>query len=58
MQGKQQRVTSGKFHFTHFEMHDSTGRAAGTVEFTTEQTRGSCRFDVEVKGINRDRLGL
>ena len=58
VQGKQQRVTGGQFHFTHFEMHDSTGRAAGTVEFTTAQTRGSCRFDVEVKGINRDRLGL
>ncbi|MBI3349576.1 MAG: hypothetical protein HY020_20500 [Burkholderiales bacterium] len=58
VQGKQQKVTGGKFHFTRFEMHDATGRAAGTVEFTTEQISGSCVFDVEVKGINRDRLGL
>ena len=58
VQGKKQHVTGGQFHFTHFEMHDTTGRAAGTVEFKTEQTSGSCRFDVEVKGINRDRLGL
>lgn len=58
VQGKSQRVTGGTFHFTRFEMHDSSGRAAGTVEFTTDQTRGSCTFDVEVKGINRDRLGL
>lgn len=58
VQGKQQRVTGGKFHFTRFEMHDAVGRAAGTVEFTTDQTSGSCSFDVEVKGINRDRLGL
>ena len=58
VQGKSQRVTSGKFHFTRFEMKDSLGRAAGTVEFTTDQVSGSCNFDVEVKGINRDRLGL
>lgn len=58
VQGKQQRVTAGKFHFTRFDMKDSVGRAAGSVEFTTEQTSGSCSFDVEVKGINRDRLGL
>ncbi|MBW8844235.1 MAG: hypothetical protein JF607_04590 [Burkholderiales bacterium] len=58
VQGKQQKVTGGKFKFTRFEMHDSAGRAAGTVEFTTDQTSGSCSFDVEVKGINRDRLGL
>lgn len=58
VQGKSQRVTAGKFHFTRFEMKDTTGRAAGTVEFTTDKTSGSCTFDVEVKGINRDRLGL
>ena len=58
VQGKQQRVTGGKFSFTRFEMHDATGRAVGKVEFTTDQTSGSCSFDVEVKGINRDRLGL
>ncbi len=57
VQGKQQKVTGGKFKFTRFEMHDSAGRAAGTVEFTTEQASGSCSFDVEVQGINRDRLG-
>jgi hypothetical protein len=54
---KRQRVTGGKFTFTRFEMRDHTGRAAGRVEFTTDKTRGSCSFDVEVKGINRDRLG-
>lgn len=56
--GKQQRTTGGQFHFTRFEMHDAVGRAAGTVEFTTDKTSGSCTFDVEIKGINRDRLGL
>ena len=58
VQGKSQRVTAGKFHFTRFEMKDTVGRAAGTVEFTTDQASGSCTFDVEIKGINRDRLGL
>lgn len=58
VQGKSQRVTAGKFHFTRFEMKDSVGRAAGTVEFTTDSTSGSCAFDVEVKGIDRDRLML
>lgn len=57
-QGKRQRVTGGKFSFTRFEMRDHTGRAAGRVEFATDKTSGSCSFDVEVKGINRDRLGL
>lgn len=55
---KRQRVTGGKFSFSRFEMRDHTGRAAGRVEFTTDKTSGSCSFDVEVKGINRDRLGL
>lgn len=58
VKGKRQRITSGQFRFTQFEMRDTTGRAVGTVEFTTEQTSGSCSFDVEVQGINRDRLGL
>jgi hypothetical protein len=58
VQGKKQRVTGGKFQFSRFEMRGHTGRAAGSVEFTTEQTRGRCTFDVEVKGIERDRLGL
>lgn len=58
VQGKSQRVTGGKFHFTRFEMKGSVGRAAGTAEFTTDAASGSCSFDVEVKGIDRDRLGL
>lgn len=58
VQGKKQRVTGGKFNFSRFDMKGNSGRAAGTVEFTTEQTRGRCSFDVEVKGIERDRLGL
>jgi hypothetical protein len=54
--GKRQRVTGGKFSFTRFEIREHVGRAAGRVEFTTDKTSGSCSFDVEIHGINRDRL--
>jgi hypothetical protein len=55
-QGKEQRVSSGRFRFTRFEMKESRGRAQGTVEFSAGASGGSCSFDVEVKGVNRDRL--
>jgi hypothetical protein len=58
VRGKREKVSGGKFHFTHFEVRDSVGRAAGTVEFTSETTRGVCTFDVPVQAMNRDRLGL
>jgi hypothetical protein len=57
VQGGDQRVTSGRFHLTRFDMKDGRGRAAGTVQFNTSKTNGVCSFDVEVKGIHRDRLG-
>jgi hypothetical protein len=57
VQGDDQRVTSGRFHLTRFEMKDSRGRAAGTVQFNTSKTSGVCSFDVELKGVERDRLG-
>ena len=57
MQGDDQRVTSGRFRFTRFEMKDSQGRAVDTAEFRAGKSSGACSFDVEVKGVNRDRLG-
>jgi hypothetical protein len=56
LHGKEQRVTAGKFSFTRFEVSGSRGHAAGTLEFTTAQTRGSCSFDVDVQALNRDTL--
>lgn len=58
VQGIDQRVISGRFHFTRFEMKDSRGRAVGTVEFSAGNSSGACTFDVEVRGQNRDRSGL
>lgn len=54
--GKRQRVSSGKFSFSRFEISDHLGRAAGRVEFSADAASGVCTFDVEIKGINRDRL--
>lgn len=53
---ERQKVTAGRFRFTHFEIVEGRGRAVGTVEFNTEATKGSCSFDLEFKGVNRDRL--
>lgn len=57
VQGVDQRVSSGRFRFTRFEIKDSRGRAVGAVEFSAANSSGACTFDVEVKGQNRDRLG-
>jgi hypothetical protein len=58
VKGAKQRVTGGKFHFTKFELSGNTGRAVGTVDFTTEKTSGACTFDVTVQAINRDAMGF
>jgi hypothetical protein len=55
--GKRQRVKEGRFVFTRFEMNEARGQAVGTLEYTTEQgDRGVCSFNVEVVGVNIDRL--
>lgn len=54
--GKRLKVSSGKFYFSHFEMHGFHGRASGTIEFLAEGVSGKCRFAVEIKGSDRDRL--
>jgi len=58
VRGKREKVIGGKFHITQFEVKDTVAHAVGTVEFTSETTRGACSFDVPVQAINRDRLGL
>lgn len=55
--GKRLKVGEGRFQFSQFEVHGPRGRAAGTVEFNAEGVIGRCRFDVEVKGFDRDLLG-
>lgn len=51
VQGETQRVTGGSFTLTRFQMQGSTGRAAGSVSFTTAKVSGSCSFDIEVVGV-------
>lgn len=54
--GKKQKVLSGRFVFATFTAARAHGRAAGTVEFDTGATRGSCRFDVEFSPLETDGL--
>lgn len=51
-----QAVTSGQFRFTRFDVKGEAGRAAGSVEFKTDKTSGTCTFDIALKVFNRDRL--
>ena len=57
VRGQREKLSGGKFHITQFEVRDTVAHAVGTVEFTSETTRGICSFDVQVQAINRDRLG-
>ena len=54
--GSSQKVTRGVFHFSRFAMQGFSGSAVGTVEFTTDRSSGSCAFNVEMTGMDRDRL--
>jgi hypothetical protein len=53
--GKNQKTTGGRFVFTKFDVNGMRGHAVGTVEYTTEQSKGACSFDVEFTAVNRDR---
>lgn len=52
----QRKVEEGEMTVSRFEMHDRTGRAAGSVRFVGGGMEGRCQFDVEVVGLERDRL--
>lgn len=54
--GSSQKVTRGVFHFSQFAMQGFSGRAVGTVEFIADSSSGSCTFNVEITGMDRDRL--
>ncbi|KQW51461.1 MULTISPECIES: hypothetical protein [unclassified Roseateles] len=53
VQGDTVPTTGGEFNITRLEVRGSTGRAAGTVTFSTAKVNGSCRFDVELVVVDR-----